>query len=114
MSEPPVPRHQPPWQLPPEPAEPSHPSGAYLVTKPGGLSGTAHAVHILICLLTCGLWIPGYILFIIFAPAQRQEVITPYGQPVPHIAGIPRPVPPYVNPPQTPEQVRASNRRIAL
>ncbi len=50
-----------------------------IVTKPGGLSGTAHAVHILICLFTCGLWIPGYIAFVVFAPAQRFEVIAPVG-----------------------------------
>lgn len=55
------------------------PSGIQIVTKPGGLSGTAHAVHILICVFTCGLWIPGYIAFIAFAPGQRIEVIAPAG-----------------------------------
>jgi len=58
--------------------QPQYP-GVQIITKPGGLSGAAHAVHILICVFTCGLWIPGYIAFIAFAPAQRYEVLAPYG-----------------------------------
>lgn len=50
-----------------------------VVTKPGGLSGAAHAVHILIVVFTCGLWLPGYIVFMMMAPRQRFEVVAPYG-----------------------------------
>lgn len=64
MTQSPIPPHQPQPQI---------------VTKPGGLSGAAHAVHILICFVTCGLWIPGYLLFILLAPDKRVEVIAPYG-----------------------------------
>jgi LPXTG-motif cell wall-anchored protein len=59
---------QPPFQ--PQP---------YLITKPGGMTGTEHAVHILICFFTCGLWIPGYIIMAARAPVQRVEVVVPYG-----------------------------------
>jgi hypothetical protein len=50
-----------------------------VIAKPGGLSGAAHGVHILICVFTCGLWLPGYLIFMAAAPNQRFEVIAPYG-----------------------------------
>lgn len=84
------------------------PSGIQIITKPGGLSGTAHAVHILICVFTCGLWIPGYIAFIAFAPAQRIEVIAPVGTDPQLIAAArlgASPTPPRSYPPPKPEPV---------
>ena len=60
------------------PEPPPHPP-VQIVYKPGGLSSAAHAVHILICFMTCGLWIPGYILFMLGAAGTRTEVIVPVG-----------------------------------
>lgn len=83
------------------------PSGIQIITKPGGLSGTAHAVHILICVFTCGLWIPGYIAFVAFAPAQRIEVIAPAGTDPQLIAAARASVPatPRLYPPAKPDPV---------
>lgn len=50
-----------------------------IVTKPGGLTGAAHAVHILIVLFTCGIWLIPYLIFIAAAPRERFEVIAPAG-----------------------------------
>jgi hypothetical protein len=50
-----------------------------IVTKPGGLSGAAHAVHILITLFTCGLWLIPYLVIAGAAPRERIEVVAPYG-----------------------------------
>lgn len=58
---------------------PSQPPNPYIVTKPGGLSTTEHAIHLLATLFTCGLWLPGYLAFIYFAPKFRYEVLVPFG-----------------------------------
>jgi hypothetical protein len=50
-----------------------------LIVKPGGLTTGEHLVHILVVLVTCGLWIPGYIYFAVKAPKARYEVAIPYG-----------------------------------
>jgi hypothetical protein len=80
------PASSPPYYPPPPQSAP--PAGYYqpygppppqVVTKPGGLSSAAHAGHIIACILTCGVWLPFYVLFILFAPNRRTEVIVPYG-----------------------------------
>lgn len=83
------------------------PPHAYVVTKPGGLSGAAHAVHLLIVLFTCGLWLPVYLIiaFVSSARGSRTEVMTPY---VP-VAGQPPP-----GPAELPGQVASEQRYKAL
>lgn len=68
-----------PWPQPGTLDAVTPPPQPHVVYKPGGLSGAAHAVHILICVFTCGLWLPGYILFMIFAPSHRVDVVAPAG-----------------------------------
>lgn len=80
---PPHPQQLPPPQQPHHPPPPAYypypPPQPQIVTKPGGLSGAAHAVHILITLMTCLAWLPFYIVFMFAAPARRYEVIVPIG-----------------------------------
>ena len=67
---------------------------AYVVTKPGGLSGGAHAVNIVATLATCGIWLIPYLIIWLVAQSRgpRQEVMTPFvpGQPVPKPVVVPR------------------------
>lgn len=44
---------------------------------PGGLSPATHAVHIVIAILTCGLWLPIYIILVGTAPLRRVQVSAP-------------------------------------
>jgi hypothetical protein len=60
---------------------PSNPYGIQVVMKPGGLSSTAHLVNVIVVLLTCGLWIPVWIILAIAAPVKQAEVMAPPGTP---------------------------------
>lgn len=75
----PPPQEQQPYYPPPPGYYPYAPPQPQIISKPGGLSSAAHAVHILITLMTCLAWLPFYILFMLFAPARRTEVIIPFG-----------------------------------
>lgn len=77
-----------------------------VITEPGGLSGTAHVVHILLCVVTFGFWIPGYILFAVFAPKVRRKVIVPYGADPAMVAAA------YASIQPTLEERNAHNRKL--
>ena len=51
-----------------------NPYGIQVVTSPGGLSDTAHIVNVIVVLMTCGLWIPVYILLALTAPKVNAQV----------------------------------------
>jgi hypothetical protein len=50
-----------------------------VINKPGGLSSAAHIGHIIASIMTCGAWLPFDLLFVLFAPTRRAEVIVPLG-----------------------------------
>lgn len=85
---------------------PGYPPAPQVVTKSGGLSGTAHAVHILLCLVSFGLWIPGYILFIVFTPKVKREVIVPFGADPAQVAAA------YASIQPTMDERRAHNQKL--
>ena len=49
--------------------------------KPGGLSGTWHAIHILLTVVTAGAWLLIYLLAALASPIKRVEVTAPAGTP---------------------------------
>jgi hypothetical protein len=53
-----------------------------IVTRPGGLSSTAHVVNVIAVLISCGLWLPIYVLMWLAAPMKRVDVIAPAGTPL--------------------------------
>lgn len=57
--------------------------GSRYVYSPGGLSTTAHVIHLVMTLFTCGLWFPLWAAHVILTPSQRVSVIVPGGQPRP-------------------------------
>lgn len=83
------------------------PNQIQVVTKPGGLSGGVHAVNIVVCLLTCGLWIPGYFAFAVLAPRRRVDVLAPPGTDVRLVEAARAQALMY-----TPEERRSHNRRL--
>ena len=113
-----VPQPPPPAPVPYYPPQSAPPAGYYqqpyyygppqpqVVTKPGGLSSTAHVVHIILCFLTCGVWIPGYVLIWLFAPQRRTEVIVPVGADPQAVRQA------YASTDLTPEERRIHNRKV--
>lgn len=89
-----------------QPYQQGYPPPVQVVTEPGGLGGTAHVLHILVCVVTLGLWIPGYILFAVFAPKVRQKVIVPYGADPAQVAAA------YASIQPTPEERTAHNWKL--
>jgi hypothetical protein len=75
----------PPYYYPPQSAplagyqQPYGPPQPQVINKPGGLSSAAHIGHIIASIMTCGTWLPFYLLFVLFAPTRRAEVIVPLG-----------------------------------
>ena len=79
MTEPPIVPGVTPEQAQPYAVYYGAPPVPQIITKPGGLSTAAHAVHILISFFTCGLWLIPYALIVIFSPSTKYEVVTPVG-----------------------------------
>jgi len=52
-----------------------------VIVRPGGLTPTAHAVHIIAAILTCGIWLIPYAVIALAQPIKRVEVNAPYGTP---------------------------------
>ncbi|WP_301324561.1 hypothetical protein, partial [Actinomadura rupiterrae] len=70
--------HVPPMTppAPPPPAPHPHPSVPPPAPRPGGLDNTTHALHLILTLVTCGLWIPVWIVHAVVA-SNRTPPLPP-------------------------------------
>jgi hypothetical protein len=55
--------------------------GIQVAVKPGGLTTNQHILHVIIAALTCGIWLPIYLLIALGSPVKRVEVFAPPGTP---------------------------------
>lgn len=84
--------------------------GIQITMKPGGLSSGAHAVNVILSLLSLGLWLPVYGVAALGAPIKRVDVTAPAGTPADAIEAARRQA--LALTPE--EQVTAHRKRIGL
>jgi hypothetical protein len=53
-----------------------------IVNRPGGLSPSAHVLNVIAALISCGFWLPFYVIIWLSAPMKRVDVVAPAGTPL--------------------------------
>lgn len=63
--------------------EPNPYAGIHVTTQPG-LSSAAHAINVVLSVLSCGFWLPLYLLIVLASPPKRVMLSAAAGTP-PHL-----------------------------